>query len=283
MGMFDRLVGHAHCPNCGKPSEVEIQFKWGDCRMAHYTIGDEIDYFESKKPLSIIDKGTAHCDNCQEDNFFTATAIARNNKVYGFMNEVELEELIPFLEQETVGVSLSIPVSEMKNLESLSKKLAYLLAEVKEGENIYIGELPAQLNGAVCRIPYGVMEQRFTEGDTAFYVPDKNAFLAGVKEKNPVLIKGSTLDEDTQLYIYEIEDTRGQVIQEVSEHKLKNQEYYQKLIQEQQELEEGIIKKAHGQPQGITNVRLLRFKMSPYYKDLLNRLKSENKIPENYS
>ena len=40
MGMFDSFIGQIKCPNCKNQQKTEIQFKWGECLLLDYELGD---------------------------------------------------------------------------------------------------------------------------------------------------------------------------------------------------------------------------------------------------
>lgn len=42
MGMFDTFMGIVECPHCNQKTKVEHQFKWGDCTLTNYYVGDII-------------------------------------------------------------------------------------------------------------------------------------------------------------------------------------------------------------------------------------------------
>lgn len=42
MGFFNTLITETTCPNCGAKSEIRIQYKYGNTRQLHYSMGDGI-------------------------------------------------------------------------------------------------------------------------------------------------------------------------------------------------------------------------------------------------
>lgn len=42
MGFFNTLITETTCPNCGAKPEIRIQYKYGNTRQLHYSMGDTI-------------------------------------------------------------------------------------------------------------------------------------------------------------------------------------------------------------------------------------------------
>ncbi|MCY7839725.1 hypothetical protein MOB29_05275 [Bacillus spizizenii] len=42
MGMFDSFIGQIKCPNCKNQQKTEVQFKWSECLLLDYELGDVV-------------------------------------------------------------------------------------------------------------------------------------------------------------------------------------------------------------------------------------------------
>jgi hypothetical protein len=90
MGMFDEVVGNVKCPKCNSENEFYEQFKWSDCLLDTYELGDWIrganrgyDFIESYFGIE--------CEQCKHR--FNASAVLRNGLVIAFLNEKELKTM----------------------------------------------------------------------------------------------------------------------------------------------------------------------------------------------
>jgi hypothetical protein len=90
MGMFDSFYGKVSCPHCNHENMVEIQFKWSDCLLLDYELGDIV----SGAPDGIYietDDWEHGCEKCVGK--FIPSVVLRNGKVIKFLNNVELENV----------------------------------------------------------------------------------------------------------------------------------------------------------------------------------------------
>lgn len=110
MGMFDEVIGEINCNHCGKVSSYYDQFKWSDCMLMTYELGDFIP--EANEGYDFIyDARPFHkCDHCNE--IINGRVVLRDGQVIAFLNEDEFK-----------NIDLdSIPSPE----EGLGKKLRYM-------------------------------------------------------------------------------------------------------------------------------------------------------------
>lgn len=90
MGMFDSFYGKVNCPYCNHENMVEIQFKWSDCLLLDYELGDTV----SCAPKGIyveIDDWEHVCEKCEGK--YIPSVVLRDGKVIKFLNNVELENI----------------------------------------------------------------------------------------------------------------------------------------------------------------------------------------------
>lgn len=62
VGAYNRLIAQAQepCPQCGRQGDVAIQFKWGQCYLHNYRLGDALQWSDGTvdQPLKgPLDKG----------------------------------------------------------------------------------------------------------------------------------------------------------------------------------------------------------------------------------
>jgi hypothetical protein len=106
MGMFDEVRGEINCNHCGKTTKYYDQFKWSECMLITYEIGDYV--YNANKGYDFI-SGTDICEHC--NNEIKGFAILRDGFIIAFLNEEEFK---------TTNLD-SIPTPE----EGLGKKLRY--------------------------------------------------------------------------------------------------------------------------------------------------------------
>jgi hypothetical protein len=97
MGMFDEISGKVKCPKCDKETNYYEQFKWSDCLLFNYELGDTVSsgesYYGYDRPEGKYHLEESHttCDQCQYQ--FNSYAVLRNMKIIAFLNHKELENL----------------------------------------------------------------------------------------------------------------------------------------------------------------------------------------------
>lgn len=110
MGMFDDVRGEITCNHCGKKSSYYDQFKWSECMLITYELGDFVPNANDGYDFIVDDRPIHECDNCKE--LINGRVVLRNGQIIAFLNEDEFK---------TIDLD-SIPTPE----EGLGKKLRYI-------------------------------------------------------------------------------------------------------------------------------------------------------------
>ncbi|OIR59776.1 hypothetical protein BLL41_18175 [Bacillus sp. FMQ74] len=88
MGMFDSFIGQIKCPNCKNQQKTEVQFKWGECLLLDYELGDVV----SGAPEGLYvedDWFNERCSNCKTE--YMPNVVLKNGKVISFISKEELQ------------------------------------------------------------------------------------------------------------------------------------------------------------------------------------------------
>lgn len=106
MGMFDSFIGQIKCPNCKNQQKTEVQFKWSECLLLDYELGDVVP--GAQEGLYVEDDWfNEQCSNCKTE--FMPNVVLKNGKVIAFISKEELQRIdIEHLQD--------IPYKYMKNL-----------------------------------------------------------------------------------------------------------------------------------------------------------------------
>ena len=73
MSVFNRLYSRVSCIECGSESEMEIQFKYGDCWLFEYALGDALRWGANAQGQpghrKVIASGFALCPVCDAEQW----------------------------------------------------------------------------------------------------------------------------------------------------------------------------------------------------------------------
>ena len=101
MGAYNRLIAKAQepCPRCGHDGDVAIQFKWGQCDLHDYRLGEALHWSEGteERPLKgPQDKGDPEvaevrlpasaepCPECGSDHNHEYEITIRHNRIAAY-------------------------------------------------------------------------------------------------------------------------------------------------------------------------------------------------------
>ena len=89
MGAYNRLIARSlePCPRCGHEGDIRIQFKWGQCYLHNYRVGEPLIWSDGAEDRPIkgpVDKGNP-------DDAVTLDAIAEPCPTCGFETDHEYE------------------------------------------------------------------------------------------------------------------------------------------------------------------------------------------------
>ncbi|MCI3197689.1 hypothetical protein GXP75_18855 [Bacillus sp. HU-1818] len=88
MGMFDTFNGQMKCPNCAAIQNTEVQFKWSECLLLDYELGDVVP--GAQEGLYVEDDWfNETCSNCKSE--FMPNVVLKNRKVIAFISKEELQ------------------------------------------------------------------------------------------------------------------------------------------------------------------------------------------------
>ncbi|MEX5484254.1 hypothetical protein [Bacillus velezensis] len=88
MGMFDSFIGQIKCPNCKNQQKTEVQFKWGECLLLDYELGDVVP--GAPEGLYVEDDWfNERCSNCKTE--YMPNVVLKNGKVISFISKEELQ------------------------------------------------------------------------------------------------------------------------------------------------------------------------------------------------
>ncbi|MGG0773896.1 hypothetical protein ABE060_01235 [Bacillus rugosus] len=106
MGMFDSFIGQIKCPNCKNQQKTEVQFKWSECLLLDYELGDVVP--GAQEGLYVEDDWfNERCSNCKTE--FIPNVVLKNGKVIAFISKEELQ-------RTDIEHLQDIPYKYMKNL-----------------------------------------------------------------------------------------------------------------------------------------------------------------------
>ncbi|MCY7829867.1 hypothetical protein MOB37_18485 [Bacillus spizizenii] len=106
MGMFDSFIGQIKCPNCKNQQKTEVQFKWSECLLLDYELGDVVP--GAQEGLYVEDDWfNERCSNCKTE--FMPNVVLKNGKVIAFISKEELQ-------RTDIEHIQDIPYKYMKNL-----------------------------------------------------------------------------------------------------------------------------------------------------------------------
>ncbi|MEC4030257.1 hypothetical protein [Bacillus subtilis] len=91
MGMFDSFIGQIKCPNCKNQQKTEVQFKWSECLLLDYELGDVVP--GAQEGLYVEDDWfNEQCSNCKTE--FMPNVVLKNGRLLHLLVRKSFKEQI---------------------------------------------------------------------------------------------------------------------------------------------------------------------------------------------